>query len=75
MKETKKAAYGGQAVVEGVMFGGKHHTVTAIRRKDSTIDFFHLPRKTRPALKKLKKFHLSEVLLPLLKQAQTVPNI
>ncbi|MEK3890759.1 DUF1385 domain-containing protein [Bacillus sp. FSL K6-3431] len=55
MKETKKAAYGGQAVVEGVMFGGKHHTVTAIRRKDSTIDFFHLPRKTRPALKKLKK--------------------
>lgn len=41
--------------MEGVMFGGKHHTVTAIRRKDSSIDFFHLPRKTRPVLQKLKK--------------------
>ncbi len=55
MKQTQKAAYGGQAVVEGVMFGGKHHTVTAIRRKDSSIDFFHLPRKTRPIMQKLKK--------------------
>lgn len=32
--------YGGQAVVEGVMFGGKNVTVTAIRRKDQSIDFF-----------------------------------
>jgi len=55
MKNTQKPAYGGQAVMEGVMFGGKHHTVTAIRRKDSSIDFFHLPRKTRPVLQKLKK--------------------
>ncbi|MBS4176370.1 DUF1385 domain-containing protein [Lederbergia citrea] len=55
MKNTQKPAYGGQAVMEGVMFGGKHHTVTAIRRKDNTIDFFHLPRKSRPILQKLKK--------------------
>ncbi|MBS4202931.1 DUF1385 domain-containing protein [Lederbergia citrea] len=55
MKNTQKPAYGGQAVMEGVMFGGKHHTVTAIRRKDNTIDFFHLPKKSRPILQKLKK--------------------
>lgn len=55
MKNIKKPAYGGQAVMEGVMFGGKHHTVTAIRRKDDTIEYFHLPRKSRPILQKLKK--------------------
>lgn len=55
MSETQKPVYGGQAVVEGVMFGGKHHTVTAVRRKDSTIDFFHVPRESKPLLKKLKK--------------------
>lgn len=31
--ETETVAYGGQAVVEGVMFGGRHAQVTAIRRK------------------------------------------
>ncbi|MGD6815564.1 DUF1385 domain-containing protein [Metabacillus sp. 113a] len=55
MSTEKKPAYGGQAVVEGVMFGGKHHYVTAIRRKDQSIEFFHLPRKTHPTLAKLKK--------------------
>ncbi|KZZ86267.1 MULTISPECIES: DUF1385 domain-containing protein [Bacillaceae] len=55
MSTEKKPAYGGQAVVEGVMFGGKHHYVTAIRRKDDSIEFFHLPRKGNPILAKLKK--------------------
>jgi len=55
MKNTKKPAYGGQAVVEGVMFGGKHQTVTAIRRNDQSIEYFYLPRKTRPVLQTLKK--------------------
>lgn len=55
MSNEKKTAYGGQAVVEGVMFGGKHHYVTAIRRNDKSIDFFHLPRKSNPSLTKLKK--------------------
>lgn len=55
MSETKKPAYGGQALIEGVMFGGKNHTVTAIRRTDDTIDFFHLPRKKRPIMQALKK--------------------
>ncbi|MED4453528.1 DUF1385 domain-containing protein [Metabacillus fastidiosus] len=55
MSNEKKPAYGGQAVVEGVMFGGKHHYVTAIRRNDESIDFFHLPRKSSSFLTKLKK--------------------
>lgn len=55
MSEVQKPVYGGQAVVEGVMFGGKHHTVTAVRRKDSTIAYYHLPRKTTPIVQTLKK--------------------
>lgn len=41
--------------MEGVMFGGKHHTVTAVRRKDSSIEYFHVPRESKPLLQKLKK--------------------
>lgn len=55
MRNKEKPAYGGQAVVEGVMFGGKNHTVTAIRRKDHTIDYFYLPKKSHPITQKLKK--------------------
>lgn len=55
MKKNSRPTYGGQAVVEGVMFGGKHHTVTAIRRKDRTIDYFHLPREANNGLSALKK--------------------
>ncbi|MGG4469067.1 DUF1385 domain-containing protein [Paenibacillus alvei] len=55
MSNKQKPVFGGQAVVEGVMFGGKHHYVTAIRRKDQSIDYFHLPRKQNPKLAKLKK--------------------
>jgi uncharacterized protein YqhQ len=55
MSNQQKPVYGGQAVVEGVMFGGKHHTVTAIRRNDQSIDYFHLPRKSNPFFTSLKK--------------------
>lgn len=55
LERQKRPAYGGQAVIEGVMFGGKNQTVTAIRRKDNTIDYFYLPRKSNPTLQKLKK--------------------
>ncbi|MBD3108109.1 DUF1385 domain-containing protein [Bacillus sp. AGMB 02131] len=51
----EKPVYGGQAVVEGVMFGGKKHTVTAIRRKDGSIDYYHVPRKPHPLLTSIKK--------------------
>ncbi|MCM3765245.1 DUF1385 domain-containing protein [Neobacillus niacini] len=55
MSNLEKPVYGGQAVVEGVMFGGKHHYVTAIRRKDHSVEYFHLPRKSKPSLTMLKK--------------------
>ncbi|MGG1215966.1 DUF1385 domain-containing protein [Priestia endophytica] len=55
MAQNSKPVYGGQAVVEGVMFGGKTSCVTAIRRKDQSIDFFEAPRKSSPFLKKIKK--------------------
>jgi uncharacterized protein YqhQ len=58
MSETQKPVYGGQAVVEGVMFGGKHHYVTAIRRKDQSIEYFHVPRKAKPAFSLLRKIPL-----------------
>lgn len=55
MSNSEKPVYGGQAVVEGVMFGGKHHYVTAIRRKDQSVEYFHLPRTSNPSLTSLKK--------------------
>lgn len=55
MSNIEKPAYGGQAVVEGIMFGGKHHYVTAIRRKDRSIEYFHVRRKKNSALSFYKK--------------------
>ncbi|SFA96599.1 MULTISPECIES: DUF1385 domain-containing protein [unclassified Bacillus (in: firmicutes)] len=55
MSKISKPIYGGQAVVEGVMFGGKHHYVTAVRRKDQSVEYFHLPRKSNPLFTLLKK--------------------
>ncbi|WP_171661046.1 DUF1385 domain-containing protein [Geobacillus sp. BMUD] len=54
----EKPLYGGQAVVEGVMFAGKTHSVTAVRRHDGTIDYFTLPRRSHPTLAVLKKIPL-----------------
>ncbi len=55
MSKQNKPAYGGQAVVEGVMFGGKHHYVTAIRRKNNEIQYLRLPRKSSSMMTSLKK--------------------
>src|SRR5699024_1428174 len=55
MSRKKLPAYGGQAVIEGVMFGGKHTYVTAIRRKDDSIDYFEVKKKPNPLLTKLRK--------------------
>ncbi|TWI55966.1 DUF1385 domain-containing protein [Halalkalibacter nanhaiisediminis] len=55
MSNQTKPAYGGQAVVEGVMFGGKHTTVTTIRRKDGSYDSFEVKKTPKPWVQKLKK--------------------
>lgn len=47
--------YGGQAVIEGVMFGGKKVTVTAVRRKNQEIEYFEAPRMEYTWVKVLKK--------------------
>ena len=74
MAEESKQIYGGQAVIEGVMFGGREYTVTAVRRKDKSIEFYRLPRVRNKALSILKiPFYEG---LPLLwMQARTGQNI
>lgn len=51
-------AYGGQAVIEGVMFGGRYAQVTAIRRKNGEIQYFEIYKKTHPVIELLKKIPL-----------------
>ncbi|MFC4078242.1 DUF1385 domain-containing protein [Salinithrix halophila] len=52
----KPIAYGGQAVVEGVMFGGQRAQVTAVRRKNGEIETFEVTRTpTTGGLDFLKK--------------------
>ena len=55
---TKAVEYGGQAVVEGVMFGGRQSQVTAIRRKNGEIETFEYKRQERPGLAVVKKIPL-----------------
>ncbi len=55
MSEQTKGIYGGQAVVEGVMFGGRNETVTAIRRKDGTIEYFYLAKNPPGWVQTLKR--------------------
>ncbi|WP_372629723.1 DUF1385 domain-containing protein [Cohnella sp.] len=55
MSKPSPSIYGGQAVIEGVMFAGKHVHVTAVRRKDQQITFLEVPKKPTPVLNKIKK--------------------
>jgi len=55
---NKSTAYGGQALIEGVMFAGKNSFVSAIRRKDRSIEYFELKREESNVTKKLKKIPL-----------------
>ncbi len=55
MSKPSTSIYGGQAVIEGVMFAGKHVHVTAVRRKDQQITFLEVPKKPAPVLNKIKK--------------------
>jgi len=68
-KEQQSKTYGGQALVEGVMFGGKDHTVAAIRRKDNSIDYFHLPKKKSNLAMKLRKIPFIRGFVALIESA------
>ncbi|WP_246516582.1 DUF1385 domain-containing protein [Salicibibacter cibarius] len=54
-QQNQKPAYGGQAIIEGVMFAGKRITVSAIRRKNNAIEYYEERKVNRPVLQKLKK--------------------
>jgi uncharacterized protein YqhQ len=47
--------YGGQAVIEGVMFAGRSVHVTAVRQKNNEIRYFEVPKKEIGWVQVLKK--------------------
>lgn len=55
MVNNRQATYGGQAVVEGVMFGGKKQTVTAIRKKDGSLEYYYLEKTSPTWVTRLKR--------------------
>lgn len=59
-------SYGGQAVIEGVMFGGKHINVTAVRRKNQEITFLEVPRSDKRWVMKLRKIPLLRGLVSII---------
>lgn len=65
----KPNLYGGQAVIEGVMFGGKHVYVTAIRRKDDSIEYLEVERKDAKWVNSLKKVPFLRGIVALVQSA------
>ncbi|USB34665.1 DUF1385 domain-containing protein [Paenibacillus sp. YPG26] len=57
-EQSSPAIYGGQAVIEGVMFGGKHVNVTAVRRKNQEITFLEVPKRDKKWVTQLRKIPL-----------------
>lgn len=55
MPQSNAPVYGGQAVIEGVMFAGRSHHVTAVRRKNNEITFLEVPKQDRPWIRRLSK--------------------
>jgi len=67
MSEAQKpVAYGGQAVIEGVMFAGKTVNVTAVRKKDRSIAYFESPRIEKAWVTRLKKIPFLRGLVALI---------
>ena len=61
--------YGGQAVIEGVMMGGPTTSVTAIRRKDGTVEFFEVKRHLDSKWKRLKRVPLIRGIIGILESS------
>ncbi len=62
---NRPVAYGGQAVIEGVMFAGRTVNVTAVRKKDRTIDFLETPRVEKQWVRALKRVPLLRGIIAL----------
>ena len=69
MSNKPSQMYGGQAVVEGVMFGGRNYSVTAIRRKNNNIEYYELPNRESTPLKVLKKIPFLRGIIALIQSA------
>lgn len=65
-KQSAPPSYGGQAVIEGVMFGGKNVNVTAVRRKDGEITFLEVPRQDKSWVKTLRRIPLLRGIISLI---------
>ncbi len=62
---TPSVTYGGQAVIEGVMFAGKTVNITAVRKKDDTIAFFETPKLEKRWVGSLKRIPFLRGLIAL----------
>lgn len=51
------------------MFGSKNHTVTAIRRKDDSLDYFYVAKEQKPVSAKLKKIPFVRGIVALVESA------
>ncbi|WP_106768098.1 DUF1385 domain-containing protein [Paenibacillus faecalis] len=65
-QKSTPVSYGGQAVIEGVMFGGKHVNVTAVRRKNNEIEYLEVPREDKSWIIKLRKVPLLRGIVSLI---------
>lgn len=71
MSQQKPQLYGGQAVIEGVMFGGKKVIVTAIRRKNDDIEYFHEEKIDHPLTRKIKRIPFLRGIVGLIEASAT----
>jgi uncharacterized protein YqhQ len=69
LSQNTRNIYGGQAVIEGVMFAGRYANVTAVRRKNNEIIFYEVPRTTKPWVQKLKKIPLLRGIVAILESS------
>lgn len=65
-KQSTPVNYGGQAVIEGVMFGGKNVNVTAVRRKNGEITYLEVPRKDKSWVRSLRRIPLLRGIISLI---------
>ncbi len=61
--------YGGQAVIEGVMFAGKNVNVTAVRRKNQEIVFLEIPKHNQTWSRPFKKIPFIRGIVALIEAA------
>lgn len=68
MKKNEQA-YGGQALIEGVMFAGKKTFVSAIRRNDESIEYFEVKREQSKVANKFRKIPLVRGIVAILQSS------